>query len=63
MVWSRADPILLVLYVSERQFEKHGSSERATSTSKATSGQVINEPEDDDSFLAKLTSLKRKIFG
>ena len=51
------DPMLLALCVSDRQFEKHGST-----TTKATSGQVIDQT-DNESFLSKLTSLKRKIFG
>lgn len=43
----------------DRQFEKHGST---ANTAKPTSGQVVTET-DDDSFLSKLSSLKRKIFG
>jgi len=55
--------ILLVLWcVSDRQFEKHGSSTAANNDGEATSGQVVSDNEDD-SFLSKLTSLKRKIFG
>ena len=55
------DPILLVLCVfTDGQFEKHGT---ATNTSKATSGHVVSETDDNDSLLSKLSSLKRKIFG
>ena len=59
--------IFLVLwYVSDHQFEKHGSTTAANTggsgEGKATSGQVVSD-NDDDSFLSKLTSLKRKIFG
>ena len=54
-------PMVLALCVSERQFEKHGNAE---TTTKATSGHVVNDPDDNDySFLSKLTALKRKIFG
>jgi len=50
----------LALCVLDRQFEKHGS---ASDNPKATMGKVVTEVDDDDSFLSKLTSLKRKIFG
>jgi len=45
---------------SERDFEKQGT------TNKATSGHVVSNTEEDDnssSLLAKLSSLKRKLFG